>query len=153
MTQRVDIKKCSSKDIGEASVLEEKYILDGWSEKAFLEWFENNNDPIIFKAVSNEKTIGFINGSYVCDEGELLNIVVENTFRNRGVASALLMALEEYLMKKSVKKLFLEVREKNTPAIKFYEKNEFIKIGLRKNYYKAPDDNGVLMMKKITYRR
>ncbi len=149
MTQRVDIKKCGVEDIGEISNIEEKYIMDGWSKKAFLEWFENNNDPVIFKAVYDGKTIGFINGSYVCGEGELLNIAVDEAFRNRGIASILLMSLEEYLKEKNTEKLFLEVREKNIAAVRFYEKNNFIKIGLRKNYYKNPVDNGILMMKKI----
>ena len=31
----------------------------------------------------------------------------------------------------------------------FYEKHGFIKNGFRKNYYRNPNDNGVLMMKKI----
>lgn len=148
MKQRVDIKKCGLKDIVEIAALEEKYIPDGWSEKAFSDWFENNNDPIIFKAVINEKIIGFINGSYVCGEGELLNIAVDEAFRDCGVGSALLTALEEYLSEKNTEIIFLEVREKNTSAIKFYEKHNFIRNGLRKNYYKNPVDNGVLMMKK-----
>lgn len=148
MTQRVDILKCQIHDIPEISKLEKKYIPGGWSENAFSEWLENNN-TVIIKAVLNDKIVGFANGSWVMDEGELLNIAVDENFRKRGIASLLLEFLEKYFMEKNVEKIFLEVREKNFSAIKFYEKHSFIKNGLRKNYYKNPSDNGVLMMKKL----
>ena len=148
MKQRVDISKCGISDISEIAELEEKYIPGGWSEKAFSDWLKNDN-TVIFKAMLEGKIIGFINGSWVLDEGELLNIAVDENFRNHGIAAMLLEALEKFLGENNVKKLFLEVRERNIPAISFYTKHGFNKNGLRKNYYKNPEDNGILMMKKL----
>ena len=42
--------------------------------------------------------------------------------------------------------LFLEVRSKNTPAIKLYNSLSFKKISERKNYYKDPVDDALIMM-------
>lgn len=148
MKQRADISKCGISDISEIAELEEKYIPDGWSEKAFSDWLKNNN-TVIFKAVLGGKIIGFINGSWVLDEGELLNIAVDENFRKKGIAAMLLDALEKFFAENNVKKIFLEVRERNIHAISFYIKHGFNKNGLRKNYYKNPEDNGILMMKKI----
>ena len=39
----------------------------------------------------------------------------------------------------------LEVRASNAPAIALYEKNGFQSVGVRKNYYSAPTEDGVLM--------
>ncbi len=150
MKQRDDINivKCGLSDISEIAELEEKYIPNGWSEDAFSDWMKNEY-TVIFKAMTKDDIIGFINGSWVLDEGELLNIAVDENYRKQGIAAMLLEAMEGYFAEKDVMKLFLEVREKNTSAINFYVKHEFIKVGLRKKYYKNPDDNGILMMKKL----
>lgn len=148
MKQRVDILKADISDIPEIAQLEEKCIPNGWSEKGFSEWFANKN-TVIFKAVLNNRIVGFANGSWVLDEAELLNIAVEESFRRNGIAQLVFDALEDYFKEVSAEKIFLEVREKNASAISFYEKNGFAKNGLRKNYYSNPKDNGVLMMKNI----
>lgn len=148
MKQRVNISKANLSDISQIALIEKKCIPDGWSENGFSEWIKNEN-TVIFKAVTDEKIIGFANGSWVLDEGELLNIAVYEEYRKNGIAQMLFESLEKYFAEKEINTVFLEVREKNIPAISFYEKNGFIKNGLRKNYYHNPNDNGVLMMKNI----
>lgn len=148
LRDNINIVKCGMSDISELVKLEEKYIPGGWSEKAFSEWLKNNN-TVIFKAVLESRIIGFTNGSWVLDEGELLNIAVDENFRKFGIAAMLLESLERYFEEKGVNKLFLEVREENIPAINFYIKHKFVKNGLRKNYYRNPNDNGVLMIKRL----
>ena len=49
--------------------------------------------------------------------------------------------------------LNLEVRESNMPAIRFYEKFDFKRVGLRKNYYKNPMENALLMTKTLLEER
>ena len=44
-----------------------------------------------------------------------------------------------------VKKVFLEVRSKNTSAIRLYENYGFKKIGIRREYYNNPTDDALLM--------
>ncbi len=148
MMQKADILKADISDISDIAAIEEKYIPDGWSEKAFSDWTDNQN-TVIFKAVLDGEIIGFANGSWVLDEAELLNIAVAEQARRKGVATMLFEALENYFREKNAEKIFLEVREKNLSAINFYEKHGFVKNGLRKNYYSNPVDNGVLMMKII----
>ena len=48
--------------------------------------------------------------------------------------------------------LNLEVRESNCKAISLYDKLNFEKVGLRKNYYKNPTENAVLMTKYLYER-
>ena len=148
MRQRADIIKCSLKHLEKVAEIEKECIPDGWSQKAFEDWFANEN-TVLLAAVSDGETIGFANGSWVLDEGELLNIAVTESHRHEGIAQILYDRLEETFNQKGVAVIYLEVREKNAPAISFYEKNGFKKNGFRKKYYRNPDDNGVLMMKKL----
>lgn len=51
--------------------------------------------------------------------------------------------------KSGIKKIMLEVRESNLPAIKLYEKYNMKKDGVRKNYYREPLENAILMSADI----
>jgi len=148
MKLKADIIKCGFDELKKIAEIESKCIPDGWSLKAFEDWFEEKK-TVVFAAVCNGEMIGFANGSWVIDEGELLNIAVLEKYRRQGLAEILLKTLEDFFTEKDITVIYLEVREKNQSALSFYEKNGFIKNGFRKNYYRNPNDNGVLMMKKI----
>lgn len=150
MMQRADIVKSDISHIKQIAILESRYIADGWSERAFEQAFENPAS-MIFSAISDGKVIGFLNGSFVLDEGELLNIVVSEDYRNCGVAGLLLKEFEKCLSESGIKTIYLEVRESNISAQKLYEKHGFVQNGLRKNYYHNPTENAVLMAKELIF--
>lgn len=41
------------------------------------------------------------------------------------------------------------MRESNAPAIAIYEKNGFESVGIRKNFYSDPKENGIVMIRRI----
>ena len=45
--------------------------------------------------------------------------------------------------------LTLEVRCSNTPAVKLYEKHGFKKIGTRRRFYHDPEEDALIMTKKL----
>jgi ribosomal-protein-alanine N-acetyltransferase len=93
---------------------------------------------------------GFLVGRRVGDQAEVLNLAVVTKHRHKAQGTALLTeALEEFGLR-GVKSVYLEVRESNTGAIAFYEKHGFAKTGLRKGYYREPDEAAVTMEKKLT---
>ena len=148
MKLKADIIKCGFDELKKIAEIESKCIPDGWSLKAFEDWYDDKK-TVVFAAVCNGEMIGVANGSWVIDEGELLNIAVLEKYRRQGLAEILLKTLEDFFTEKNITVIYLEVREKNQSALSFYEKHGFIKNGFRKNYYRNPNDNGVLMMKKI----
>ena len=46
------------------------------------------------------------------------------------------------------KDIFLEVRESNKAALLFYQKEKFIEIARRKNYYHEPVENAIVMKRE-----
>lgn len=75
--------------------------------------------------------------SFAADEMEILTLCVMPASRRQGIAEVFLDALFDYADKQGVRRIFLEVSVKNTPAVRLYLKKGFHKIGCRKNYYKT----------------
>ena len=47
----------------------------------------------------------------------------------------------------NAERIILEVRESNVPAIGLYEKYGFKNVGIRKNFYHSPVENGITMVR------
>lgn len=119
-----------------------------WSEKAFADAVESPNyECIAALDGADDSVIGYAGMQVVPDEAEITNIAVNPLYRHRGTAYKLLESLELLCRRKDVKYLHLEVRESNVAARKLYEKFGFEIDGIRKNFYKKPDENAVLMTK------
>lgn len=113
-----------------------------WTEGMFEN--ELSNDATCYVGVFVNDTLAGYGGMWlVCDEAQITNIAVMPEFRKQGIGNTIINELISRATNASV--MTLEVRESNTPAIKLYEKNGFSADGLRKNYYKNPTENAVLM--------
>ena len=78
---------------------------------------------------------------------EIISIAVGSYFRKKGIASLL---MSDFLGNKKVNsKIILEVANKNKVAIKLYKNFLFDIDGIRKDYYKDPIDDAILMSKII----
>ena len=105
------------------------------------------SDPnaVFCVAIENGGVIGYIGMLFVLDEGYICNVAVSQSFRKRGVGSALIQTLVTHCKKNDFAFLTLEVRESNAAARSLYEDFGFVKVGERNNYYTDPTENAVLM--------
>jgi ribosomal-protein-alanine N-acetyltransferase len=74
-------------------------------------------------------------------EGEILNLAVAKEFRRRGIARELLLRR----LAEPGWEWFLEVRESNEAALRFYKSLGFQQVGIRTEYYSGPSESGVVM--------
>ena len=93
---------------------------------------------------------GFLVVRIIPPEMEIMSVVVAADLRRKGLAAALFAAAEKEAHEKRVSREFLEVRESNSTAIAFYERNGFTKMGRRANYYANPAEAAILMEKGIS---
>ncbi|WP_022846423.1 ribosomal protein S18-alanine N-acetyltransferase [Desulfurobacterium sp. TC5-1] len=99
-------------------------------------------------ALIDGKIVGFVLYWIVEDEVEIHAIIVSENYRRRSIGTALMTSIIEEL--KRIGKpftIFLEVSEKNFPAINLYKKFGFKKVAERKKYYRNGDNALVLMLK------
>ena len=78
----------------------------------------------------------------------MMNIAVHPDCRRRGIAAALITELVSCLKEGGSRILRLEVRQSNAPAIALYESLGFLQLGLRKNYYRNPKEDALILGKE-----
>ena len=135
--------------VPQVALLEKACFADPWSEKSIA--FELTN-PLSLWLVAQEgdTLLGYVGSQTCLDETDMMNIAVSPAFRRQGVAKALIEALVAALRERGSKMLTLEVRASNATARQLYESLGFSQIGLRKNYYRNPKEDALILRKEWT---
>lgn len=118
---------------------------DAWTEEMIRSCFEPYTDVWVL-----ESSVHGICGFAVLDrklagEAELHNIALSREARGRGLAGLLMDRLIGRARERGVRRIMLEVRESNAPAIALYRSYGFEKVGMRPAYYRSPTENAWLM--------
>ena len=111
--------------------IEDDYVKK-WEKKDFYTFISNQDNIFI---LSHPKPVGYLKARVVRDEVEIISILIDKKFRQRGIGKGLLNKLLNIAFKKKIHHIFLEVSVENQIAINLYKKFNFIKVGKRKNYY------------------
>ena len=134
-------------------LIQKELNLSRWSFEDYIEEVKSP-DSIFLVACFDEQIVGFMvirltysgeNSVRWYEEADLLNFGVAESFQRKGIGDSLFGVLLETLVEKTVSALWLEVRESNSEALKFYRKKGFQLIQTRKNFYSQPTENGLLM--------
>ena len=141
----MDIRRATPADAGEISEMEKDYFSDSWSQKDILSYI-CQRDGMCFVAAENGVPIGYVIGRLIPPEGEIYRVAVKEEKRGRGIGYRLLSYALKTERGRGLETVFLEVRSKNIPARRLYEAHGFKEINIRKNYYKNPDDDAVIMI-------
>ena len=137
------------KHIKEIASLEDLCFSEPWSEEGILEAYRLGTR--FFVAESGKNFMGYIGIKAVIDEGYITNVAVYPQYRRTGVATALINKVFEYAEEKRLSFVSLEVRASNTAAVSLYEKTGFKEEGRRKDFYRLPREDALIMTKRFSY--
>lgn len=115
-----------------------------WSRKSIENEFDNNPAFYLIAKV-NEKAVGFGGFWLIFDEAHTTNIAVLPEFQKLGIGTILLKALIDKAKSKDATSMTLEVRKSNNKALGLYSKYNFVKEGVRPNYYNEPKEDAIIM--------
>jgi len=137
----------NSSHVAQVAELEKICFSDPWSEKSVASELENK---LAFWLVAEENGMvaGYIGSQTVMGETDMMNVAVHPDWRRKGIAEKLVSSLVEELKQLASHCLTLEVRASNDPAIALYEKLGFGQIGRRKNYYRNPREDALILRKE-----
>ena len=133
--------------VAQVAALEKQCFSDPWSENSVASELEN---PLSLWLIAEEDgaVCGYVGSQTVLDETDMMNIAVHADCRRKGIAAALITELVSRLKARGSRVLRLEVRESNFSAIALYEALGFTQLGLRKNYYRNPKENALILGKE-----
>ena len=141
------IVRMNESHVSAVAELEKLCFSDPWSENSVVS--ELKNKLALWLVAEEEGRVSGYIGSQTCgDESDVMNVAVHPDFRRRGIAEALVNRLVEELKAIDSHSLTLEVRASNVPAISLYEKMGFSEVGRRKNYYRNPREDALIMRKE-----
>lgn len=141
----MEIRRSLPRDAEEIATLENEIFPDPWSDTDITSLISVEGS-MCYTALSDGKVIGYLIGRQIPPEAEIYRIATAPSHRRRGVAYRLLDYSVKTERGRGLESLFLEVRERNLPARNLYTSYGFREIGVRKNYYKNPDDNAIIML-------
>ena len=122
---------------------------DPWSLEGFRDLLDHPRAKLEVAVGADESVLGYAVAWYVADESEIANIAVAPFARRRGVGALLLDRILDAAATFGAKTVFLEVRESNESARKLYETRQFEVAGRRAKYYRAPDEDALIMRRQL----
>lgn len=129
------------------AALEKQCFSDPWSAASLASELENPLS-LWLVALDGDRLAGYVGSQAVLGEADMMNLAVDPAFRRQGVGRRLVQALIAALGERQVTSLTLEVRDSNSGAISLYEALGFQQVGLRKNYYFHPREDGRILKKE-----
>ena len=137
----------TAEHIAQVAALEAICFADPWSEKSVASELTNPLS-LWLVALDDDRVTGYVGSQSVMGESDMMNIAVHPDYRRQGIAEKLCLSLVEVLRGKGNYSLTLEVRASNAPAKALYEKLGFQQVGLRKNYYRNPREDALILRKE-----
>ena len=119
-------------------------VFPGGGETSLRACFTGESNRF-FAATADGMLVGFGGYSIAADQADVIDVAVAPNFRRRGIARALVQAVLAAAQSEGAESIFLEVRASNAPALSLYTALGFTVCGVRKNYYKNPREDAVLM--------
>lgn len=148
VTDGLTIRHMEEMDLKEVAKLASLSFSEPWSENSYLQTLSN---PLYLSLVAYKKDVflGFADVTLVCGEASLNNIAIREEYRQNGAATALINTLIDILKEKDVISLTLEVRPSNAPAISLYKKLGFKACGRRRDFYRKPTEDALILTLEI----
>ena len=147
----VRIRKARKGDIDRIIDIERSWHhLSHWSIDSYYRLLNDDSFTSSFVAEAESEKgrsqiVGFVIFHIAADVSEIYNIAVESTHARSGIGDQLMRAAIEESGRRNARKVILEVRKSNNPAINFYLKFNFKIAGDRKNYYSNPIEDAYVM--------
>lgn len=143
----MEIRRSIPADAPAIAAAEELIFSDPWSERSITDLISTEG-AMCYTAKDGDRVIAYVLGRIIAPEGEIYRIATLPEYRKRGIAYRLLDYAYKTEKGHGLEVLFLEVRTQNVAARALYRAYGFDEVGVRKNYYKDPVDDAIIMIRQ-----
>ena len=144
----IDIRPMTAEDLETSAELEAMCFSTPWSLQAFRDSLDKPEIYLFRVAYMGSELVAQAGLILSFDEADVVNVAVKPEYRKNGIAFELLNELMKAGSARGVKDYTLEVRAGNRAAIALYEKLGFKTEGIRKDFYREPVEDALIMWKR-----
>jgi ribosomal-protein-alanine N-acetyltransferase len=145
----VRVRDAREEDLDQIHAIEVASFADPWSRDGFRELLSHSHARMSVAAGRASEVLGYSVTWFVSDESEIANLAVGPAARRGGVGALLLDTILAEATRAGARAVFLEVRESNEAARTLYASREFMVVGRRKEYYRRPVEDALVMRRTI----
>ena len=148
MRDELSIRSATFDDLSLLVKIENQVHISPWSEEHFQAELEKPYSHILLLSDDDTDQViaGYIVYWLMLEECEILNLAVDLPFRGLGYAEKLVRAVVSASIKMSLKRVILDVRKSNLPALHLYQKVGFRISHIRKGFYSNGEDAYQMMI-------
>lgn len=139
------VRAATPDDVSRIAAIELSAFSDPWPESAFNDLLLLSHARTVVAADSRCTVVGYCIVVGAADEGEIANIAVAPSAQRRGIGALLLDDAIASSARIGFRRLFLEVRTSNEPAIALYLSRGFFTVGRRRAYYREPLEDALVL--------
>lgn len=153
------IRLIETSHIGELIRIAEAANLSPWSAQSYLDELEHTGSIMLRLESDANSTIGFIVGRTIgtglvesTTDAEIYNVAIIESEQHKGYGQLLFDSFAAICRDRRVGNIWLEVRESNKDAIRFYERNGFVRVQTRNHFYNDPREHALLMKLEMKHQ-
>ena len=137
------VEKLTTAHLSAVAELETVCFADPWSENALELLVTDAAYGVV--CLQDGCVMSYGGVLWAPGEGQITNIATHPDARRQGMGAAILEHLITVAKSRGCEQLSLEARVSNLPAIALYERYGFVKMGLRRGFYKHPTEDAYVM--------
>lgn len=140
MQSEITCRAMTATDLEEVLAIENDSFPYPWNIAHFLDELKSVHAFPLVALDSGKRIIGYICPRLILDEGQILNVAVQQAFRGQGIGRILVQRVLVDCREGGGSTVSLEVRPSNFAAIALYQGLGFVATGIRRNYYANGED-------------
>jgi ribosomal-protein-alanine N-acetyltransferase len=119
-----------------------------WSEAAWAEELASPDRYVLARLDRDARIVGVATFSCVAEMADLQRVIVHPGARGQGVGASLVRAGLEWAAAVGARRMLLEVRPDNEPALSLYRRLGFRPVSKRRDYY-GPGNDALVMLRSL----
>jgi len=137
------------RDLDAVLELDQASFSNPWTRMMYEQELQNDQSFIFVARQDGSPIVGYCSYWIILDEIHVNNIAVRPGWRRHGIGRALMEHLLADGRARHCRAATLEVRRSNTAALRLYEAGGFVQRGVRRGYYRDPDDDALVLWAEI----
>jgi ribosomal-protein-alanine N-acetyltransferase len=147
------IREMAVADIDAVAAIEKAVFSDPWPKSAFREMLKEESRINRVLVMPDGEIGGYVIAQIAGDELQIQNIAVSPPHRRHRLGKLLLESAEEVGLQRGALCSVLDVRSGNDAALGLYHSFGYRMIGRRKNYYRNPVCDALVLFRRLDEAR